>query len=212
MAWPRVLVAGAAPGGAAGAARLIGWRGAAGRHEGEPSPGRQREGGQKAERGLGAAAGAVGCEGRVGPGCAAGADCGAGQRSAQQTQSEAAAGHAVRAAAVGAGWVPAGCGYGELLGPVAGWGSGRQRGSPVEGLQRPRPGAQAWGAGRLPGRRWKGLEQLHWGPAGLGAAPAASAAGRRSPSHSRCPVGWGCWGTCCDCPGQCLWGHCCPHR
>lgn len=35
-------------------------------------------------------------------------------------------------------------------------------------------------------------------------AGSAGAAAPRSPSRSRCPEGWGCWGTSCGCPGLCL--------
>lgn len=203
--------------GAAGAAVLTATLWPVERHEGELMPERPGEGGQRAEGGLGAAAGARagGCEGHLGPDYAAGAGCEVGQRSGQLARSEAGVGDAVREAAVGAGQVPAGYEHGEqeLPEPVAGWGAGRPRGSPVEDLQWQRAWALVWGAGRFPVGQWRELEGPHWGsPARLGAGPAASAAGLKSLSRSRCPGGWGCWGTCCDCPGRCLWGHCCPHR
>lgn len=216
MAWPRVLVAGAAPVGAAGAAMLTERLEAAGRCEDELLPGRPGEGGQKAEGDLGAAAWAQpgGCEGQGEPDYAVGVGYEAGQRPGQPARSEAAVGDVVRAAAGGAGKVPAGYGHGEQepWEPAAGWGAGRPRGSPAEGLRWQRVWALVWEAGGFLAGRQRELEQPHWEPARLRAEPAASAAGQKSPSHSRCPGGWGCWGTCCDCPGRCLWGHCCPHR
>lgn len=136
MAWPRVLVAEAAPVGAAGAA-MTEKLGAAGRCEGELLPGRPGEGGQRAEGGRGVAAGArlAGCVGRGCPGRAVGAGHEAGWRPGQLAQSEAAAGGVGRAAAVGAGRAPAGYGREELEPSEPGWGAGRPRGSPVEGPQ-----------------------------------------------------------------------------
>lgn len=89
--------------------------GAAGRCEGELLPGRLGEGGQTAAGGLGAVAGAqpAGCEGRMGPDYAAGAGCEVGRGSGQLAPSEPAMVNAGRAAAVGAGQVPAGCGHGK---------------------------------------------------------------------------------------------------
>lgn len=112
-------MAGVAPVGAAGAAGLTARPWAAGRHEEEQMLERPGEGGQRAEGGLGAAAGARpgGCEGHLGPDYAAGAGCEVGQRSGQLSRSEAGAGGVVRAAAVGAGQVPAGYEHGEQKPP-----------------------------------------------------------------------------------------------
>lgn len=136
MAWPRVLVAEAAPVGAAGAA-MTEKLGPAGRCEGELPPGRPGEGGQRAEGGRGAVAGArpAGCAGRGCPGRAGGAGHEAGRRPGQPARSEAAVGGVGKAAAVGAGRGPAGYEREELEPLEPGWEAGRPRGSPVEGPQ-----------------------------------------------------------------------------
>ena len=75
-----MLGAGAAPGGAAEAARPTEGQGAAGRCEGGLLPGTPGEGGQRAVGAPGAAVGTQsgGHEGRAGPDCAEGAGCGVG--------------------------------------------------------------------------------------------------------------------------------------
>lgn len=89
-----------------------------------PVLGRPEEGGQRAEEGLSAAAGTqpAGCVGRGDPGCAVGAGYEVVQKPGQPAQSEAAVWDEVRAAVVGAGRAPAGCGHGPQvpLEPVAG--------------------------------------------------------------------------------------------
>lgn len=171
-----------------------------------PWPARQAEGGQRAAGARGVVAGALpaGCEGPLGPRARVAAH-GLGQSWARAHSATAVAG-AGRAAAGGEGPGPAGCGCGEQgLASAAGRESGKPRVSPVGEPQRWRAWAQVVGAvGRPQGPLGQQGQLLQ--------VSAAFAAVQRSPSRSRYPGGWGCWGTCCDCPGRCLWGHCRPHR
>lgn len=132
-----------------------------------------------------------------------------------ETHSAAAEEGGAKGVSVGAKQGPAVCESEEVVeqGPGAGWGAGMLTERPAVELEQHLTLLAAMLATGLTLVAWEEEPgQKHPVPAAPGAVPAALAAEQMNPSRSHCPEGWGCWGTCSGCPGQCPWDRCSPRH